>query len=136
MPSTDKRTDPTSDPRIFETPPMECPPSVGDSCPQAGALREIRKLLEKIVLHLDGDGTEDRPGIRIEMDRIKQRGHGMDERIKQLENNQTKIAWVIIIAVILAVLSLVVVKGGPAIRSALKIDAAAQTTIAVCMEGR
>lgn len=58
------------DPSIERTPGyLDC--SSVDGCENGSVIRQLASDVRKLVLHLEGDGTDDRPGIKIEMDRLK-----------------------------------------------------------------
>lgn len=116
---------PPIDPSIERTPRYDesCPPGgVSDNCPQAPVLREIASNVRKVLLHIDGDGTEDRPGMKIKIDRLERTTAWHDTLLKGT-------IALILLTVAAAVLGMVVLYRGP-IRAVMGLDREASSTLA------
>lgn len=102
---------PRRDDDIHQTPGLDqCPPNGdGEQCPQAPALRQIRADTREILMIMRGDGSDDRPGMLIEMDRVKQANMERDKRISRIENAILGLLVFIALAVVAAILGLVLV---------------------------
>lgn len=44
----------------------------GHECPQADTLRDMDHKLDKVLLFIEGDGTEGNPGWKLRLDRLEQ----------------------------------------------------------------
>lgn len=123
---------PPIDPSIERTPRYDesCPPGgVADNCPQAGALRSLARKMDQLLGYFEGDGTDDRPGLKIEMDRVKQGNIDRERRIGRLENGALGLLVFVTLAVLAAVLSYVVIHKD-SIRAVMGLDRDASSTLA------
>lgn len=71
---------------LDETPRDDEPSPCGPNCPAGASLASLHRKIDRALRELEGDGSENRPGIRVRLDRVERALEpDVDIRIDRLE---------------------------------------------------